>query len=278
MLWLYDFWKSLIVPFEDRTILEWADGNLKLPQSVRYPVFLAEEANWLSEPLRAISDPNVKRVDIRGPAGSAKSLIGEIHIAYVIENDPGFYYYVWQTDDDAKDAMEDRVVPMLEGNDALFRLLPTDRAKKRIQKITFFNMPLYAVGANESAAQSKRVKYLTMEEPHMYRPGMMRAFEKRIEGVKNPKIITLSTGSVIGDESDEAFNSGSCEEWEVPCPHCNQFQKMTDARDRLKSDRDEKTIDKDGNFIWHKLLETVRYNCEHCGMDWPKDQTFRRNQ
>jgi hypothetical protein len=278
MRWMDDFWKSLLTPFEDRTILEWADGNLKLPQSVRYPVFLAEEAAWLSEPLRAISDPNVKRVDIRGPAGSAKSLIGEIHIAYVIENDPGFYYYVWQTDDDAKDAMEDRVVPMLEGNETLFKLLPTDRAKKRIQKIAFFNMPLYAVGANESAAQSKRVKYLTMEEPHMYKPGMMRAFEKRIEGVKNPKIITLSTGSVIGDESDEAFNSGSCEEWEVPCPFCNQFQRMTDQRDRLKSDRDENTIDKDGHFIWHKLLETVRYNCEHCGMDWPKDQAFRRKQ
>jgi hypothetical protein len=106
----------------------------------------------------------------------------------------------------------------------------------------------------------------------------MQAFEKRIEGVKNPKIITLSTGSVAGDESDEAFNSGSVEEWEVPCPHCNQFQKMTDSRDRLKCERDETTIDKEGNFIWHKLLPTVRYNCEHCGRDWPTDTAFRRSQ
>ena len=154
--WFDDFVKSLFQPFEDRTILEWADGILKLPQSERYPVFLSEEAAWLREPLIAISDPNIRRVDIRMPAGAAKSLIGEIHIAYVIENDPGFYYYVWQTDDDAKDAMEDRVVPMLEGNDSLFKLLPTDRSKKRIQKISFFSMPLYAVGANPSAAQSKR--------------------------------------------------------------------------------------------------------------------------
>ena len=86
-------------------MVEWADGNLKLPQSVRYPVFLKDEAPWLLEPLRRLSDPNTKRVDIRGPAGSAKSLIGEIHIAYVIENEPGPYYYVWQTDDDAADTM-----------------------------------------------------------------------------------------------------------------------------------------------------------------------------
>jgi len=276
--WFDDFVKSLFQPFEDRTILEWADGILKLPQSERYPVFLSEEAAWLREPLIAISDPNIRRVDIRMPAGAAKSLIGEIHIAYVIENDPGFYYYVWQTDDDAKDAMEDRVVPMLEGNDSLFKLLPTDRSKKRIQKISFFSMPLYAVGANPSAAQSKRVKYLTMEEPHLYQSGMMKAMEARCVGVKNPKIITLSTGSVAGDESDKAFNEGSCKEWEAACPYCHEYQKLTDQRDRLKSDRDENTIDKEGNFIWHKLLETVRYNCEHCGRDWPNDQVFRRQQ
>ena len=64
-----------------------------------------------------------------------------------------------------------------------------------------------------SSAQSKRVKYLTMEEPHMYKPGMMTAFEKRCEGVRNAKILTLSTWSILGDESDAAYQSGTCEEW-----------------------------------------------------------------
>ncbi len=276
--WVSDFCKSLFQPFRDDSIVEWADGKLKLPQSVRYPVYIKEEAPWLVEPLRAISDPNVKRVDIRAPAGSAKSLIGEIHIAYVIENDPGFYYYVWQTDDDAKDAMEDRVMPMLEGNDVLLQKLPADRHKKRIQKIVFYNMPLYAVGANESAAQSKRVKYLTMEEPHLYKPGMMSAFQKRTEGVRNAKTTTLSTGSVLGDESDKSFNDGTCEEWEVPCPHCGAYQAMTDDKDRLLADRNESTIDAEGNFIWSKLLSTVRYNCDRCGLDWPNNPEFRREQ
>jgi hypothetical protein len=276
--WIFDFARAMLQPFESRTILEWADGNLKLPQSVRYPVFIAAEAPWLSEPLRAISDPSVRRVDVRAPAGSAKSLLGEVHIAYVVENDPGAYYYVWQTDDDAKDCMEDRIMPMLEGNDSLFRLLPTDRNKKRILKISFPHMPLYAVGANESAAQSKRIKYLTMEEPHLYRPGMMRAFEKRVEGVKSPKIITLSTGSVSGDESDESWNSGSCEEWEVPCPHCGEYQPMTDNRDRLVADHSDETVDTEGNYRWDKLLATVRYTCEKCGKDWPTDAGFRKEQ
>lgn len=267
----------ITTPFEG-DMVEWADGTLKIPYSVRYPIFLAGESPWLLGPMRAISDPKVKRVDVRMPAGAAKSLIGEVMIAYTISEDPGMLYYVWQTDDDAKDAMEDRISPMIEANDFLSVKLPVDRNKKRAVKIAFPHMSLYAVGANLSAAQSKRVKRLIMEEPHLYGPGMMTAFEKRVEGVDDYKIVTLSTGSVIGDESDESFNSGSVERWQVPCPHCGTFQAMNDGKDRLKADINEETCDDQGEYDWNKILPTVRYNCEQCGQDWPTDNEFRRMQ
>lgn len=278
MKWTYQFFCDCLREQSNVTIDAWADGFLKLPQSVRYPVFISEEAPWLIEPLRAIGDPDVRRVDIRAPVGSAKSLIGEIVIAWLIEHEPGPTYYVWQSDDDGKDAMEDRLEPMLEANEFLHRRMPTDRHKKRITKISFPHMPLYSVGANLNAAQSKRIKWLIMEEPHLYKPGMMTAFEKRCEGVKNAKIITLSTGSVLEDESDKAFNDGTCEEWEVRCPHCREFQPMTDSPERLKCDRNEETMDSNGSFIWHKLIPTIRYNCAFCGKDWPTTQEFRREQ
>lgn len=259
-------------------IVQWADGNLKLPQSVRYPIFMAEEAQWLLEPLRCLSDPNIKRVDVRMPAGAAKSLIGEIFIAWILENEPGPCYYVWQSDDDGKDAVEDRLEPMFMANETLFNKLPTDRHKKRIAKINFRHMPLYIVGANLNAAQSKRIRYLIFEEPHLYKPGMASAFKKRMEGVRGAKLLTLSTGSVLDDESDKDYNDGSCEEWQVPCPSCGHYQTMTDSPDRLRCDKNAETIDENGMIIWHKLLPTVRYNCESCGVDWPKDQSFRREQ
>ena len=185
---------------------------------------------------------------------------------------------MWQPDDDAADAMEDRIYPMLEGNEFLATRLPTDRHKKRIRTVAFRSMLLRAVGANKSAAQSKRIRYLTMEEPHLYEPGMMLAFQKRIEGVRNPVVLTLSTGSEQDDDSDKSFKEGSCEEWNVPCPHCGAFQAMTDHQDRLKTDRTDDCFDEKNNIIWHKLLPTVRYNCEHCGRDWPKAPEFRREQ
>lgn len=277
-LWGLSYLSSLLREKSESDLAEWAAANLKLPQSLRYPTFVPEEAPWLLEPLRRLAMPGTRRVDVRGPAGCAKSLIGEIFIAWIVSNQPGPLYYVWQTDDDAGDAMEERVTPMLDGNDFLMEKLPVDPRKKRIKTIAFRHMMLRAVGANRSAAQSKRIRYLIMEEPHLYESGMMLAFEKRCEGVKNPIILTLSTGSEVEDDSDKAFVDGTCEEWAVPCPHCGTFQMMTDHKDRLRSDRNDSTYDAANNIIWHKLLPTVRYNCEHCGRDWPKDQNFRREQ
>jgi Phage terminase large subunit (GpA) len=262
----------------DGTIDQWADGKLKLPSSTRYPVYVAEESPWLIEPLRALSDPAVKRVDVRGPAGCAKSLIGEIFICYVVENEPGFTYYVHQEDTSATDAVEDRLMPMFEQNEFLANRLPTEPNKKRKAKILFPTMPFYALGANYNNAQSKRVRYLIMEEPHTYAAGMMTAFEKRTEGVRGAKVLTLSTGSIKGDESDKSFEEGTCELWHVPCPHCKHMQVMEDTKDRLRCDRTPETVDEAGDIIWSKLLATVRYNCVKCGIDWPTDEAFRREQ
>ena len=276
--WLRKLAASLVPERFSGTIVEYFDGNLRLPHSTRYPTYMAEESPWLIEPLVAIGDPSVRRVDIRAPAGAAKSLIGELHIAWCLDNDAGLYYYVHQSEPDGADAMEDRILPMLRANPILAKLLPLDRFKQRNTKIVFPHMSLYCVGANLGSAQSKRVKFLTMEEPHLYKAGMMTAFEKRVEGVRNSKIITLSTGSVLGDESDASFCNGSVEEWCVPCPHCKQYQRMTDDRDRLRFDRNPSTVDANGQFIWHAIEKTVRYNCEGCGQDWPTDEAFRRQQ
>ena len=266
-----------VIP-HDGDMVSWADGKLKIPYSVRYPIYIANESPWLIEVMRAISDPKIKRVDVRMPAGAAKSLIGEIMVAQSIVESHGLFYYVWQTDDDAKDAMEDRIIPMIEANDFLKNRLPEKQDKIRRQKIAFPGFSFYCIAAKPSKAQSKRVKILVMEEPHCYEAGMMSAFEKRVEGVKDPKIVTLSTGSVIGDESDEAFIAGSCEEWQVPCPHCGTYQTMIDSRERLLGQLDDEVKDKDGDYTWSKITPTVRYNCIKCNEDWPSDDKFRKEQ
>lgn len=276
--WCRETIAGLVVIPHKGDIVSWADGKLRIPYSVRSPIYIASESPWLLEPMRALSDPKVRRVDVRMPAGAAKSLIGEIHIAFCVSESNGLYYYVWQTDDDGKDAMEDRIYPMMEANECTSSRLPIDRHKKRVDKIAFAHMSLYSVGANLSAAQSKRVRFLTMEEPHLYLPGRMTAFEKRVEGCDDYKILTLSTGSVVGDESDVTFNNGSVELWQVPCLKCGEYQAMNDSKDRLSCQIDADTTDEKGEIIWQKVLPTVKYTCEKCGESWDKSAAARKKQ
>ena len=66
--WLAKIWDYAIPEKFEGTIVDRFNGALRIPSSTRYPVYIAEESPWLIEPLRAMSDPTIRRVDVRGSA------------------------------------------------------------------------------------------------------------------------------------------------------------------------------------------------------------------
>lgn len=259
------------------SLSEWA-RSLALPQSTRADRFEPEEAPWLSAPADALVDPEVRQVTFIGPAGCAKSLLGEIYMGYVVKNDSGLIYYVCQDDDAAKDVMEDRMFPMFLANHVLASVMPLDRSKKRIAKVQFSRATLYALGANKNNARSKRVKHLIREETHLWEPGMMTAFKKRVNAVSGYKILDLTTGTLAGDETSEEWEASTRHEWHVCCPECKQAQIMENRR--LGFERSDRTIDPDGGFRMNAIRESVRYPCAHCDAKWqdtPETRTWLRD-
>lgn len=215
------------------------------------------------------------------PAGSGKTLIGEIDIAFSFVDDRGFYYYVWPNDEDATFQIEDRLTPMIHANNFLVSEMPKDRNKWRQSKIVSPGMIFQAVGANLSNAQRVRAYKLRMEEPHLFKPGMLSMFRQRMNGVVNATELTLSTGSVIGDESDEAFNSGSCEVLQFSCPHCSSY--FTPKDEHLKWDKNSKTWNAEKNeYNWPELYKTIRYECPNCStvivQEWDSKQQIDTNR
>lgn len=256
---------------------KWAHGRLILPYSKLSHIYMEDESPIVKQLLEALHEKNIKQIDIRGPTASGKTLVGEIYLAFCTENRPGLLYYVWQSDDDGRDQMEDRIMPMFEANDYLHDLLPLDRHKKRNKKIIFPNgATFYSVGANPSNAQTKRADELILEEPHLYKPGMYSAFLQRAEGPQGGKITTLSTGSVAGDESDQHYLSGSCHEWFVPCGTCGVFQALIDKQ--LKWDSTPETMDANGEYRLKEMRETVHYECIECKAKWPNDKKIKHEQ
>ncbi|MEM6885422.1 MAG: terminase gpA endonuclease subunit [Verrucomicrobiota bacterium] len=252
---------------------KWGDKRLAIPYSTQEPVFILDRAPHLLPAFEALGNPKYKKIDIRGPAGSGKSLIGELDICFCTENDPGLYYYVWPNDQDAKDQVEDRIYPLFQSNDFLCNLLPVDRSKKRNTKIVFPDMSFYSVGANESNAQRVRAYRLTMEEPHMFNSGMLTKMRKRMKGVQGARELTLSTGSELDHQTDVEFKNGSCHEFHIPCPHCGHMQAPVTSH--IKWDKTENTTDENGEYRWEALRKTMRHECEECGKPFPQKASER---
>ena len=255
---------------------QWAEG-MDMPQStLTGGVFAPELSPWLLEIFDALSNPRIREVVVVAPAGGAKSMLAEIFIAWIVKNAPGRTYYVCQTDDDAKDAMEGRIMPFLEANNARGIVLPTDRTKKRATKVIFPGMEFYALGANENNAQSKRVRYLIMDETAQYDPGLIEAFRARHNAVSGAKTLIITTGGITDDQTDAAFRAGDMREYQVVCPECGRAQPMRNVR--LRYETSERTLDAQGNYRLSEVRESVRYHCEdeEKGCRWTDDERTRR--
>ena len=243
---------------------QWGNGVLFL-ESTRSPVFNMRFTPHFKEIFAALNNRSKKRIHIQMPAGSGKSMIGEMQILFCVDNDPrGLIYWVWPTDDDAKDQVEDRLMPIILANRFLARRLPQDRSKRRNTKIIFPDLTFQAVGANESNAQRVRASFLFMEEPHLFEPGFLAKFRKRLVGAREGLEATFSTGSVLEDESDIAWKESSCREAAVKCPTCGEFHIPKDSY--LKWDKTDDTWDAERHeYRNDKLKETVRYEFPCCG-------------
>jgi hypothetical protein len=249
----------------------WAHGNLRLPASTREAFYNRIYTPHFDEIFQALYDKKIRKTHVRGPAGSGKSMIGEIEIAFSIPHDQGFFYYVWPSDDDARDQCTDRVIPIIRENPFLDKFLPVKkdmRSKFRQTKIQFANgMIFHAVGKAPSNAQRVRAYKLRMEEPHLY-PEMIEPFRKRLIGVVRATEATFSTGSVFGDVSDESFMEGTQKEHAIKCPHCGEFVIPKDKD--LKWDKNEITFDSDkGIYRSVELRKTVRFEGPCCNKPWP---------
>lgn len=269
--WLYRLWSSFFQGTCEEHAGKWAHGKLRLPASTREAFYNRRYTPFFDDVFESLHDKKILKTHVRAPAGSGKSMIIEIELAYSVQNDPGYFYYVVSSDEDARDQCTDRMTPILQENHFLESFLPIKkdmRSKFRQTKIQFSNgMIFHAVGPGMSNAQRVRVYKLRFDEPHLY-AHILTAFRKRLVGVKGSTEGSFSTGSVLGDDSDESFMAGSQEELATKCPHCGEYVIIRDKD--LKWDKNEITFDTEKRvYRSMELRKTVRVEGPCCQKPWP---------
>lgn len=243
---------------------KWCEENVKnIPYSPIPGHFKSANSPWVREVMEAMADPDIRLVSILAPVQSSKTIGAELCLCYIIANFPGPCLWLSQTDADAKDQAEARLHKLFSECDAVKKLFPADRHKKKTQTVFFSNgMTLWVLGAHaKSNLQSRSIRWLIGDETWQWPNGHMQQAEARVTAFGwLGKCIFLSQGGTENDDTHRKFETTDMREWEFECPKCGKYQPYKWSN----IEWDKNYRDGEGGMDFAKVRSSVRLVCEFC--------------
>lgn len=243
---------------------KWCEENVKnIPYSPIPGHFKSANSPWVREAMEAMADPDIRLVSIVAPVQSSKTIGAELCLCYIVANFPGPCLWLSQTDADAKDQAEARLHKLFSECDAVRKLFPADRHKKKTQTVFFSNgMTLWVLGAHaKSNLQSRSIRWLIGDETWQWPGGHMQQAEARVTAFGwLGKCIFLSQGGTENDDTHRKFETTDMREWEFECPKCGKYQPYKWSN----IEWDKNYRDGEGRMDFAKVRFSVRLVCEFC--------------
>lgn len=243
---------------------KWCEENVKnIPYSPIPGHFKSANSPWVREMMEAMADPDIRIVSIVAPVQSSKTISAELCLCYIIANFPGPCLWLSQTNADAKDQAEARLHKLFSECDAVKKLFPADRHKKKTQTVFFSNgMTLWVLGAHaKSNLQSRSIRWLIGDETWQWPSGHMQQAEARVTAFGwLGKCIFLSQGGTENDDTHRKFETTDMREWEFKCPKCGKYQPYKWSN----IEWDKNYRDDEGRMDFAKVRSSVRLVCEFC--------------
>lgn len=255
---------------------KWCEENVKnIPYSPIPGHFKSANSPWVRGVMEAMADPDIRLVSIVAPVQSSKTISAELCLCYIIANFPGPCLWLSQTDADAKDQAEARLHKLFSECDAVKKLFPSDRHKKKTQTVFFSNgMTLWVLGAHaKSNLQSRSIRWLIGDETWQWPNGHMQQAEARVTAFGwLGKCIFLSQGGMENDDTHRKFETTDMREWEFECPKCGKYQPYKWSN----IEWDKNYRDGGGGMDFAKVRSSVRLVCEFCKHEIADSDANRR--
>lgn len=255
---------------------KWCEENVKnIPYSPIPGHFKSANSPWVREAMEAMSDPDIRLVSIVAPVQSSKTIGAELCLCYIVANFPGPCLWLSQTDADAKDQAEARLHKLFSECDAVKKLFPADRHKKKTQTVFFSNgMTLWVLEAHaKSNLQSRSIRWLIGDETWQWPNGHMQQAEARVTAFGwLGKCIFLSQGGMENDDTHRKFETTDMREWEFKCPKCGKYQPYKWSN----IEWDKNYRDGEGRMDFAKVRSSVRLVCEFCKHEIADSDANRR--
>lgn len=256
----------LAEPFNDDPIYDWAKRHVDLPTVYAIPgQFQVEKSRHLIEPFDALRDDEIREVVVYKSPQTGGTLLADIFVPYMLDTRPASCLWVFQTDAMAKSHAESRVMPVIKRCEPLKRLLPADRHKTRTQEIILNNgVPFWIQGPSIANLQSRSICILILDEVWLYKPGMVEEARNRtaaFDRAGRSKRLLISQGDEVGQPMNQAWKSGTMEDWHVACPDCGKhqwlcYQETSPAGEPIY------------RMKWNQSGGDIRYVCRFCSSEW----------
>lgn len=224
------------------TVSQWADRHRKLSSrsSAESGQYRTDRTPYVREIADALSPSSTAEIVVwmKGAQIGATE-VGNNWIGYVIHHEPGPTMMVLPTVETAKRNSKLRIAPMIEESPALRERVADARARDSSNTILQKDFPggsLLITGANSAVGlRSVPIRNLMLDEVDGYPHDVdgegdpvELALKRTVTFGRRRKVFILSTPTIGGASRIEtAFLRSDQRYYEIPCPHCGEYQVLT---------------------------------------------------
>lgn len=289
---LAEFWPTVVTPPDSREIYEWAAEEGVLPSAyAKSGAFDYSIAPMVKDVFHALKDPSVRDVVNMTGVQCLKTLIGELWLLWCVVENSGPTQWLQPTDQEAKEHAQERFLPLIEGFPAVHKFFTDNRHDKTTCFLKFQHMTMRMEGCGTGNLQRKSIKNQMRSEvwqADKWKRGRLNEASSRMtQFVHNSKSYTESQPGYVEDmEVDDmhtAYLSGDQNRWQFQCLSCRKYQpfiwshvREDGTRAGMRWETSERTRRESGEWRWGELVQTVRYECIHCGHAHGDDPLTRR--
>lgn len=254
--------RSLWQPPPDLTVSAWADAERRLSSeaSAEPGIWRTDRAPYQRGIMDAVADETVREIWVMKSAQVGWTEILNNVIGYHVHQDPAPMLLVQPTLEMAEAWSKDRLAPMLRDTPALAERIADPRARDSGNTLLhkkFAGGHLTVAGANSPAGLASRpIRIVLFDEVDRFPASAgtegdpVSLGKKRTTTFWNRKVLAGSTPTIKGSSRIEAgFDAGDQRFYFVPCPHCEEMQRLTWPQVKWP----------DGQ------PELAQYVCVHCG-------------
>jgi len=249
------------------TIDEWADKYRFLPKesSAESGLYRTSRVPYTKEIMQELSPiSTTQEIVVVKPTQVGITEVANNFLFCTADLYPGPTLFAMPTEQMARNHSKKKIAPSLEYCSRLKKKIKPAKGRDGGNTILTKEFPGGSwrfVGSNSpTAARSDSIKYLVIDDYDGFELTMGEEgnpadlLKKRTDTFSNKKIYINSTPTIKGASNIEIeYESSSQGEYNVPCPHCGEFQYLIFSQ--LKFKRDEKGALQE---------DSIYYECKHC--------------